>query len=404
MAELAPDPLIRKRYKMLLDLIFIDDAQMSVQGRRGGGRSRASYGENPWEMTKNIMYGDDIGVHFGSSHNKMFETSTYQVPASAVILRKIEFPREQPFEIINRVIGEYDDIHYPSDDHNHAYAIDGRLVNLAYRTPHYLIGGLLVNPSLSMKNREGKISRKYSGISVQKRWSGMLFHHPDTKIPKLGSPSSRNPDEMCAIYPDIEKTQEGRPQNSFWGIGNKNVWLHQRISPGKEMGSYSTGMISIRFHGKRLEKTEKDGWIFASDGKAFCAVKFVDGDYTWDNAKEEAKPKEFKLDDKTRYLMHAGDIQSHKSLEAFMTLVLGNGLEVKGDQVTYISKSENISLTMYTFDPANYKAFKMPLVNGKEPNLSPVWTYKSPYMNSAFKEKVVTVTVGPVKEVYDFRD
>ena len=60
MAQIAPDPLVRDRYKKLLDLIFIEDAQMSVNGRRGGGRSRAPYfDDNGFEKTKDIMYGED---------------------------------------------------------------------------------------------------------------------------------------------------------------------------------------------------------------------------------------------------------------------------------------------------------------------------------------------------------
>jgi hypothetical protein len=75
---------------------------------------------------------------------------------------------------------------------------------------------------------------------------------------------------------------------------------------------------------------------------------------------------------------------------------------VADDQIRYTSTAEGIDITMFTYDPQKPKQFKLPLINGKVLDLSPAWTYKSPYVNSAFKEKVVTVTVGPVKEIYDF--
>ena len=44
--DLSPDPLVRQRFGMLLDVAFIEEAQISINGRRGGGRSRAGYGKN----------------------------------------------------------------------------------------------------------------------------------------------------------------------------------------------------------------------------------------------------------------------------------------------------------------------------------------------------------------------
>jgi len=54
--ELAPDPVIRERFGLLLDLAFIEEEQISVKGRRGGGRSRADYEANAFESYKNLLY------------------------------------------------------------------------------------------------------------------------------------------------------------------------------------------------------------------------------------------------------------------------------------------------------------------------------------------------------------
>ena len=394
MAELAPDPLVRRRYRMLLDLIFIEDAQISVDGRRGGGRSRAGYAKNPWEATKWIMYGISAGDRFGSSHNKVFETSTYQLPASAILLRNIEFPTEVPFEISNRVIGEMDGIAYVSDeDRRNGFKLDGRHVNYAYRTPHYLMGGYLQDPTLT-----------YHGIAKQNRWCGVVFDHPDARHTPGTDP---HPIHISAVYPWYEKADDsrGRPQNPLWGVNHKNVMIVQRIPDGhRKGGSYNAGAVDIRFYGKMLEKTGRDGWIFASDGNAFVGVKFLDDDYVWNEAGDIAAPQNHRKDAKPRYLIHAGDIQSHGSLERFISQVLDNELSVEDDRVRYRSVAESIDLVSYSYDPGAPEAFELPRINGEVVDLSPDWTYKSPYINSAFKEKTITVIVGPVREVYDFGD
>ena len=394
MAELAPDPVVRKRYRMLLDLMFIEDAQISVEGRRGGGRSRAGYAKNPWEATKWIMYGLSAGSRFGSTHNKIFETSTYQLPASAILLRKIEFPSEAPFEISNRVIGEMDGVTYVQDeDRRNGFRLDGRHLNYAYRTPHYLIGGYLQNPTLT-----------YHGIAKQNRWGGVVFDHPDARH-KPGT--DVHPPHISAVYPWYEKADEnrGRPQNPLWGVNHKNVMIVQRIPDGhRKGGSYNTGAVDIRFYGRMLEKTEEDGWIFASDNNTYVGVKFLDDDYEWNGAGDIAAPQSHHGDANPRYLIHAGDKQSHDSLEQFISQVLSNELRVDGDQVSYTAAKEGINLFVYSYDPSTPETFKLPRINGDVVNLSPDWTYKSPYINSAFSEKTVTVTVGPVTEVYDFDD
>ena len=142
--ELAPDPVIRKRFGLLLDLAFIEEEQISVHGRRGGGRSRAYPGANAFESYKNLLFASE-GQPAGSSHSRVIETSRYQLPPEAILLRKRAFPAAEPFVIRNRVLGE---LAPPKSETEHRLAADSALVNYAYRTPHYLLGSTLQNPAL----------------------------------------------------------------------------------------------------------------------------------------------------------------------------------------------------------------------------------------------------------------
>lgn len=402
--ELSADPIVRQRLGMLLDVAFIEEAQISIRGRRGGGRSRAGYGKNNFEKYKNVFYAPAEGV-IGSSHHMIFETSKYQLPAEAIMLRKMAFPADAPFVIANRVLGEVKpgkpmgDAH---DRHNRS-AADSALINYAYRTPHYILGSTWQNPALSMPSPDdGRPVLKYHGISRQNRWYGMLFDDPDSRFPVVGAMKDRADHEMCAVFPEVEKTAKGRPQHPHWSFQHENVLFIQRITlDRKGMGSYSTGMMSIRFHGRKLEKVEEDGWIFASNGKAFVGVKFLDSGHRWDETGELASPAESTSQSTTRVLMHAGDLLSHKSFESFRAAVLACPLKVEAHRVAYRAGADSPMLEWFGYVVADHANFKLPRIDGQPINLRPDWTYRSPYLNGKFGEDRVIVTVGPIRKVYD---
>jgi len=444
--ELSPDPVVRKRFGMLLDVAFVEEAQVSFRGRRGGGRSRAGFGKNNFEGYKNLLYAPD-GVDAGSSHSKVIETSSYQLPAAAILLRKMAFLADEPFLIVNRVPGEIavQDVSKYADknDTRNPYRADSALINHAYRTPHYLLGSTLQNPALSMQ-KDGKPVLKYSGISRQNRWSGMIFCDPDSRWPIWGKDVERADNELCAVYPVIEKTRGGRPQHPHWSFQHENVLFLQRITPGRDgMGSYSTGRISIRFRGRGLEKVEDKGWIFASNGKAFVGVKFLDGGYEWDETGELASPVDHdNATSTTRVLFHAGEKNppltpprrgtdpplappgrgadlpkgrmedplpggvgvgsAGDAFAAFRASVLANPLTVEPDRVVYRPAADGPELECFRYDHPKFMDFELPRVDGKAIDLRPEWTYRSPYLNGRFGDDRVTVTVGPVTEVYDF--
>jgi len=288
-----------------------------------------------------------------------------------------------------------------SDGNRNSYAADSALINYAYRTAHYLLGSTLQNPGLRMQV-DGKAVLRYSGISRQNRWSGVLFHDPNARFPVVGALKNRADDEMCAIYPVVEKTRGGRPQHPHWSFQHENVLFMQRIVPLKGMGSYSTGRMSIRFHGRRLKKVEEDGWIFASNGRGFAGVKFVDGDHTWDDSREVASPVNHMPDSTTRFLIHTGDIDAHTSFAAFRASVLANPLTVERDRVAYRPHETGPSLECFRYDAHNPERFRLPRIDGAPIDLRPEWTYRSPYLNGRFGDDRVEVTVGPIRQVYDF--
>jgi len=275
----------------------------------------------------------------------------------------------------------------------HRLAADSALVNYAYRTPHYLLGSTLQNPALAMPDpKTGALTLKYSGISRQKRACGMLFDDPAS-------------DEICAVYPEIGHVGGGRPQHSFWSVQHENVLILQRIAPlGRStLGSYNTDAIGINFAGKALKKVEEGGWIFASNGKAFVGVKFLDGGYVWDEKHVLATPANFnKATDKSRILLHAGDIASHGSFENFQADVLASRLTVTPDKVDYQFGPATNHLEIALYDAKALDRFSLPLINGKPVDVRPAKTYQSPYLNGDFGSDKISVSVGPLHRLLDF--
>ena len=374
--ELSPDPVIRHRFGLLLDLAFIEEAQISVRGFRGGGRSRASGDRNGFAGYKNLLFVRD-GQTVGSSHSRVIETSRYQLPPAAILLDQRAFPAMAPFTIRNRVPGELK--HGGKDGESQRIAPASSLVNYAWRTPHYLLGSTLQNPKL-----------EYAGISRQKRWAGLLFDDPAASA--VGS-----------IGVEIEKTRGGRPQHAFWSVQHENVLLLQRIARGEEGGSYSTGEIRIRFNVPGLEIVDEQGWIFASNGKAFAGVRFLDGGHRWDETRSVASPATFiGPADTGRILLHAGDVSEHGSFARFRRGLLDGPLKVAPNLVDYRFDEGREHIEMFLYDAADRDAFRLPHMNGKAIDLAPKAVYQSPYLNGDFQSDHVTVTVGPVRRVLDF--
>jgi hypothetical protein len=371
--ELSPDPVVRQRFGLLLDLALVEEEQISVNGRRGGGRSR-SYPDKAggFEPIKALLYGEPGG---GSSHSRVLETSLYQAPPEAVLLRKRAFPTGKPFVIRNRVLGRIDG----SRNDGHRISVDSSLVNYAYRTPHFLLGSTLQNPALD-----------YSGISRQNRVSGMLFEDPSAPA-------------ISRIHPSYEHPGGGRPQHSFWSVQHEGVLLMQRIARhGKNPhGSYNTGRLGIQFAGADLAISEQDGWIFATNGKAFAAVRFLDGGHLWDKARSKAWPAAFTGDaDTTRILLHAGDVSSHASFEKFTEAIRAHPPEVTPEKIDYRFGGNRIE--MHRFDTLSPHTFTLPLINGKPVDLNPAAVYESPFLNGKSGGDRFTVTVGPIARMLDF--
>lgn len=209
--------------------------------------------------------------------------------------------------------------------------------------------------------------------------------------------------EISQIYPWYEHVGKGRPQHSIWSVQHEGVLLVQRIARvGKgQPGSYNTGKLGVKFEGSDLKKLEEGGWIFASDGKAYAAVKFLDHSYFWDDTKTLAFPDNDQGSrDTARIVIHTGDLASHRSWENFRESILAHPLEVTAEKVDYRFGAERIEVVRY--DARRPQSFTLPVINGQTIDLNPKAVYESPFLKGSFGGEKFMVEVGNHRRMIDF--
>ena len=354
LAELSQDAEVRELAKMLLDLSLIEEAQISINNRRGGGKSRGSIGSGLEPITE-ILFGDGGG----STHTRVIEASAYTPPDIAFILYYHE-PVPEPYAIYNRVIGEVAaDWTNWNEEEFYRLEPDSALLNHVYRTPHYLMGGVLQEPN-----------RRYAAVSSQQRWAGVVFK------------------DHKAVYPDPEGANGLRWHDAYWGVAHQDVLIVQRTHR-----AYRTADMRV-FFSEGLEKVEEDGWIFADQGDAFIAVRILEGGYVWEENRVILE------EDFSPIIIQAGDVDSYDSFTDFRAQVSQAALTVEAEHLTYSSPlAGSPVITFHT----NQDPYTLPEIDGTPIELHPEKLYNGPFLQSEFGSGIIYATVGEYQQTFDFR-
>ena len=364
--EVAPDPVVRQRAKMFLDLALIEDEQISVNGLRGGARSRTGPLAPDTSKFKDLVFGDAPG----------FLLSDYQAPAVAIVLRHAKGAIE-PYHIRNRVPGEN-----PSPEPN--YPHNSHLVSYAYRTPGYLMGIALRDPNLV-----------YHPTSDQQRTSSVIFQSNEAVYSSPG------------VIPHTSGS--GRSGREYWGVQSDGAMVVQKL-----LKSHFVDRMEACFTAN-LKITEREGWIFAEAGSGYAAVRFVDpgqaagaGKYTW----HEIQPK-FKTGLKVTIkvtsperdflpiIFQAGDPAQFGSFEKFQKAVFDSKITInaKASELEYQLLGGPVITWNYKHDA---DPLVLPRVDGKPPDLQPALLFDSPFLKAKWEDPKIYVGAGPFRAVYDF--
>lgn len=384
--DLSPDPELRRLAGMFLDLAFIEEAQMSFKdGFRGGGKSRPPR-DNPENVPgmvqhKQLLYGQK--GH--GSHSRTFETSQYQVPDIAILLRKYG-DTAPPFLIRNRVIGETEapseagvGVGYLQTGDTFYMAADSAMINYCWKTPEYMIGSTL----LLLDDSDDGFDDD-SGITRQDRWSGVVFND--------GNHSRVTP------WGEVSRPSGSRIHNAYWQVQHENLLVTQKMMRSRYMERL------LVYFSPTLKRTESDGWVFAATANAWVAVNVIGG-YSWGTASHGKWPNVTFLvpnDEYAPIIFFAGSkADGFASYEAFQQHVLTRiGLEKRGKKLT-IEQPGKVDVEFYT----NYRSPKIDdpdRLNPYHNDLKTDYTYDSPYLKTGKNRYQVWARWGDEKRLYDF--
>jgi len=338
--DFATDPVIAKRVEMFMDLAMVEIAQASLSGVRGGAKSRTKSGGLGTRLDR------DLSKLLGEHHQYSLDLpgfKQYLAPEAAILLRRMG-PTVPVYEIVNRL---------PQERAGKGADWEGtkllsRSVNYIYRTPEYTIGCAMFDPT-----------KKYGPLGL---WSGVITR------------------DKRAVYLDAYTGEK-------WNVQDKDVMITQRLK-----GNYYGGDARLDFT-LGWDITEKDGWIFASNGEAYVAVNVVKGGYTWTTPDRQIVPGDIHAPT----IIQSGRKAVYESFAGFQKAVLEARLELTEDKLVYEGPNSREIEFFLADDP-----YILPKIGGETLNLDLEYDYKSPFMECKTGSDIVTVTYGDRKWEYDF--
>jgi len=347
----ATDPVVHQRVKMFLDIFLIEIAQRSLhiaddEHVQCGNKSRAKSGGtgSKLEGWLKAKYGEQVGMLEAPG------IRSYRPPVPAILLRQ-GGPRPEPVYVAEgRIPCEYD----------RRYA--SRRYNYVFMTPEYGIGCAMFNPD---HFNSPPLNRGAFGS-----WSGVIFAGDlSDQTRRLISLEAYTGEKWNCQFEDVMVTQR-------WKGGYYGGW------PSVALQRFDDGQI-----------VEQDGWVFVSDGRAFGAVKVVDGGYEW-------KTRRTRLNVKKEYspiIIQTGRKVVYGSYGNFRKQILEAPCRLEGNKLTYHGPYSP-RIEFFT----NNEPYTMPRIDGQTLEMQRTYAYRSPYLNSTDGRNVVTAQYGEWEWVYDF--
>jgi len=356
--EFAPDPVVRKRAKMFMDIALVESAQMSISGLRGGSKGRAKRGGlgDRWDPYQAMLYGERGSAFFLT----MPADSSYQVPEPALLLRKLGKPATT-YEIINdRPTG--------GPGQEVGFYKDCKAINYAWCTPEYVTGCGMYDPNGPRSN------------GAMGRWSGVIFRN------------------LAAISLDAYTGEK-------WNVQHKDVRITQMCSDGPYL--YKPAAPRVVFEALNGKVSEKDGWVFVNNDEAYAAVKVVSGGYYWTDS---IKRLLYLNDAHSPIIIQTGRVADYGSFDVFQAAILKAPLVYKDYKLEYHGP-KSAKLEFVAMTPERRKngrtileEYIFPKINGTTVDLNPEYAYDSPYLRRQEGSDIVTLSYGDRSWEYDFAE
>jgi hypothetical protein len=389
-ADFAPDPVLRKRVRMFLDLYWADWAIEQIDGVRGGSRHRCYPGHN--STISPGGGGDGASWYlFGVGHAKSMSpfmigaATTFYRPSPVVTDLVHDVEGRGTYAYLSRRPGlgnssrqDFDGVPLVKDRDSFFGDIGGSVMNpdggqllrSTWCTPDFVMGTSMV-PVLPNDD--------WANISSQNRWEGVIFGGHDT----------------ARIFIQPIPPLKGSFYNAYWSVQSKGVMIAQRLKQAKGANG------SRVWFDHSLKRQERAGWVFAEAPGAYAAVRVVEGTADWQpDHPKSGKPgpgswltfqQEF-----SPVILEVARKSDYPNFEAFQKQILANRLSWKNRKLDYTSSGYQTQLTLF----ADYS--ETPEIDGVSVNYNPEKVYDSPFIQGVFGSGVVGIRSNKRKQILDF--
>ena len=407
MADLSEDKVLRQKMEKLLHLIWTDWAVGQVKGVRGGGRTRLYQGDpkkpyqllewgknDTWRQMSGILLDREKWWNAGQWSNHpirgmpwVLATTQYRLPDVIMDIAKDVEGRGDYVYVARRIAKQHrmaaKDVPVTTSPWYAFDSEDPRMLGYDYCTPDYVMGSLIIDPTLplvaSHTYLQGKdLEEGYPNLNSQNRYHGIVFAS----------------DINARVVPQCEGLGNRKTYGQQQAVQHKNVMLVQRHKRSK-----STGDMRLFFSkGMKARMVEQAGWLILKEGNAWLGVKGF-------SQKTSNESCDYHWDDDYWLRMNDGDapvalitgrssqFQDIKSFAAYLTSISGN---LKEKWFTLSSNETKRALSLHLTMEA------LPKVNGNPIDLRPTTVFNSPFMHSEHGSGVVTISKGKRKLILNF--
>jgi hypothetical protein len=252
---------------------------------------------------------------------------------------------------------------------------DPRMIGYDYCTPNYVMGSLMIDPSLprvsSHLYKDGEdLPEGYPALTSQNRYHGIVFAS----------------DVNARVVPQCEGLGNGKTYGEQQAVQYKNVLLVQRHAMAK-----TTGDMRVIWGGKgmRSQIVEMDGWMVLKEGDAWLGVKGFSRTKVnepcgsnWDN------DVILRMNDgKAPVALVAGQVSDFLDIDAFAKYLQ-----------CFMGKLENgrfiLTKDSKDFLSLHLESGALPKIYGKPIKLNPDMLFDSPFISSKHGSGMVIIEKG----------
>ncbi len=361
--DLAEDKDLVKRAEQYLNLYFADMAVCSINGIRGGAKSRCYKDSSSYTYTTDrssyyawMLTGEPVGLGSGNTAYDVLPSLNSDFRIHDRVLNLFDQDARGSYEYIAARPGEGTNFWDEGGSPHYDMLFPSRIRWYSWCTPQFILGSVTLD--------ENEV---YTPISEQNRWYGLI--------------AANNPDSR--IYFSPEST--ANTYNDYIAVQYKGAMLIRKSSKA------SASLGFKMFVSSSFSRISESQWIFGlnSNNSVYYGVYAVQGDlwgtrYTQAAAAFEGTWITFTIPNSI-IVLQVGLASDYAGFDAFKTLVKSRSKGLTGTRYNYTAIDDSAVLSMYTDT-------SLPQINGVNVNLEPEKKFNSPFINSDYDSTILVIT------------